>query len=405
MISLQVGSMQASAKKLQSYLQSRGMKVWVCVDMMGGDNYRNEIIDAIEAADFFIILLNNKWALSGECEFEYNYAIRLNLTSYESGRTSRGVARKPVFIPIAFSDLDWGAHRHVRLLAANTNFIVHNDVNLVDSDATATIKSVASSIQQHGIELPDPVAPTQVSQLEPQSSPASTDSQDPETSGWQQAVALLADRVTKLEAQLVAQENGQPTPVPQIEAKQEFKAMHGPSTNLSSVYDPAMNTHTDSNQLGKGYLGNCLAYGGVNGVNGVPEWMSIHLENVNHDLASGRVECKVTRTVESVDWSAYTGPAISQAKKEEIEREFWVNGDKSQGKNTYTTRGEGQYDARKRCLLLWTQGYSSNIPSMGWGNETLMLTYDGQRLLGVCHYSGGDINMGNINNGIVLNEY
>ena len=71
-------------------------------------NYRLSSFKKVELSDIFslrqvvIIMLNEQWALSGECQDEYNYAKRLNLTSYESGRSERGQPRLPAFCPIAF---------------------------------------------------------------------------------------------------------------------------------------------------------------------------------------------------------------------------------------------------------------------------------------------------------------
>ena len=43
--------------------------------------YRYEIANAVENANIMILLLNEAWATSRECEDEFNYAKRLNLTS------------------------------------------------------------------------------------------------------------------------------------------------------------------------------------------------------------------------------------------------------------------------------------------------------------------------------------
>ena len=83
---------------------------------------------------FFICsrLLNKEWVSSGECEREFAIATRLNLTSYEkglfifeqirmyslittikdffhfvTGTAKRPEPRVPIFIPIAFPNLDW----------------------------------------------------------------------------------------------------------------------------------------------------------------------------------------------------------------------------------------------------------------------------------------------------------
>jgi hypothetical protein len=49
----------------------------------------------------------------------YNFALRLNLTSHEKGRTARNQPRLPVLLPIAFPGLDWDAHPSIQLLAGD----------------------------------------------------------------------------------------------------------------------------------------------------------------------------------------------------------------------------------------------------------------------------------------------
>ena len=71
MISLQVKSMQKSALYLRDILEQKGLSVWLCVEMSGGDQYRTEIVHAIKTCKVFLPLINNAWALSGECEDEY----------------------------------------------------------------------------------------------------------------------------------------------------------------------------------------------------------------------------------------------------------------------------------------------------------------------------------------------
>jgi len=148
MISLQCKTMGESSVKLKDFLEKNGLEVWLCMEMAGGESYRDSIVDAIDAADFVVIMLNNEWALSGECTDEYNYAKRLNLTSYETGKSARPDPRRPVFVPIAYNNLDWNAHKHVRLLSSSTNMIVHDGLNLNEGNFDKTMTSVMTSIQK-----------------------------------------------------------------------------------------------------------------------------------------------------------------------------------------------------------------------------------------------------------------
>ena len=70
--------------------------------------------------------VENRRRTSGECKDEFNFARRRNLTSHERGQTTDGQRRLPIIVPIAFSNLQWDKHEHVELLAASTNFLVHD---------------------------------------------------------------------------------------------------------------------------------------------------------------------------------------------------------------------------------------------------------------------------------------
>ena len=76
MISVQVGSMGPSARIVQQHLGALGIKVWVCMDMQGGDQYRDEIVSAVDQCNFFVIMCNQRWAESGECLDEFNLFMR-----------------------------------------------------------------------------------------------------------------------------------------------------------------------------------------------------------------------------------------------------------------------------------------------------------------------------------------
>jgi len=165
-ISLNVSSMKESALHLKNYLESKGLSVWICVDLLGGENYRDEIIKALKSCSVMILLINEEWALSGECQDEYALAKRLNLTSHESGRSKRENPRKPCFIPIAFPNLNWTSHSHVELLAASTNFITHNNNSLLNGNAQQTLNTVALSLKHLGFKMQiDAIEPTTVPNL------------------------------------------------------------------------------------------------------------------------------------------------------------------------------------------------------------------------------------------------
>lgn len=63
----------------------------MCTDIDGGDSYREEILANVRDAKVFLIFVNEKWAKSQECAFEFNYAMvrhLLNITFGEKSKTS-----------------------------------------------------------------------------------------------------------------------------------------------------------------------------------------------------------------------------------------------------------------------------------------------------------------------------
>ena len=119
--------------------------------MLGGDAFRDEIVTQGKCCDVFLLLLNEEWALSGECKDENALAKRLNLTSHERGRTKRTEPRLPVFIPVAFPNLNWSGHSHVELLAASTNFLSQS-TEVITPDSPL-LKKNSNSIQNAGFAI------------------------------------------------------------------------------------------------------------------------------------------------------------------------------------------------------------------------------------------------------------
>ncbi len=118
---------QDTAIEIKKWLEAGGISCWICTEnLTAGANYRNDIVNAVDNCTVFLPLINSEWAKSGECESEFNYAKRLHLTSHEQGRTQRNSFRKPALVPIAFPDLDWGAHKHIKLLASEVLFFCYS---------------------------------------------------------------------------------------------------------------------------------------------------------------------------------------------------------------------------------------------------------------------------------------
>ena len=58
----------------------------------------------------------------------------------------------PIFVPFAFSNLDWNAYPHIQLLAASTNFIVHDAPTFESGNTTKRLDDLLLSM--HGAGLP-----------------------------------------------------------------------------------------------------------------------------------------------------------------------------------------------------------------------------------------------------------
>lgn len=117
MISLNCKTMLETAQKIRHFLETNGLKVWLCVNMAAGADFRDEIVAAVDSCEVLLPLINEAWCLSKECKYEFNYGFRKHLSS-DTGL--------PHIIPMCFPDLDWNAHGHVRALLANTNALVYN---------------------------------------------------------------------------------------------------------------------------------------------------------------------------------------------------------------------------------------------------------------------------------------
>lgn len=61
----------------------------MCTDIDGGDSFREEILANVRDAKVFLIFVNEKWAKSQECAFEFNYAMVRHLVNITYGKKSK----------------------------------------------------------------------------------------------------------------------------------------------------------------------------------------------------------------------------------------------------------------------------------------------------------------------------
>jgi len=130
-LSLNVGSSKTLADKARSVFHSHGISTWMCTDIDGGETFREEIVANVRDAKVFLIFLNEKWAKSDECVFEYNYATRKNLTK-----------KSPVIMPIVTEDFNIEKYAHVDALLANFQGVFLNQVTCVQFFFLITAESV-----------------------------------------------------------------------------------------------------------------------------------------------------------------------------------------------------------------------------------------------------------------------
>jgi len=76
MISLHCGTMMQPAKEVQKYLHENGYSTWLCDDMEAGASYRLDISVAASTSKAVVLLINERWCMSAECQFEFNIALR-----------------------------------------------------------------------------------------------------------------------------------------------------------------------------------------------------------------------------------------------------------------------------------------------------------------------------------------
>eukprot|EP00299_Pterocystis_sp_00344_P006297 c18104_g1_i1.p1 GENE.c18104_g1_i1~~c18104_g1_i1.p1 ORF type:complete len:541 (-),score=97.13 c18104_g1_i1:5-1543(-) len=80
------------AHDLKQFFVTRGRSVFICEDIAGGENFRTVIAENSMYCSYFVLLVDVEWVKSGECRFEFNMALRMNLKT-----------GKPVIIPVLMS--------------------------------------------------------------------------------------------------------------------------------------------------------------------------------------------------------------------------------------------------------------------------------------------------------------
>mmetsp|Transcript_49338 Transcript_49338/g.115879 ORF Transcript_49338/g.115879 Transcript_49338/m.115879 type:complete len:349 (+) Transcript_49338:252-1298(+) len=134
MIGLCFKSQCERGKRLRDFLEAKGYEVFLFVDMKGGDLFRQQIAINALYCKAFVPLMDKAWALSDECLYEFNMALRKNMTK-----------RTPQIIPVLcdqFEDIV-GSRPEVEGFLANVNC---NTIILSEDDETLAFERLHESI-------------------------------------------------------------------------------------------------------------------------------------------------------------------------------------------------------------------------------------------------------------------
>ena len=99
---------------LHGYLENAGVKTFICLEMEAGASFRTEINFNASNCKVMIILLDQAWTESTECESEFNCAYKLF--------TNKGT---PEMLPIVIGGFKWINHKTkegVRAHSITSNF-------------------------------------------------------------------------------------------------------------------------------------------------------------------------------------------------------------------------------------------------------------------------------------------
>jgi len=148
------------------------------------------------------------------------------------------IFRLPIFIPIAFSDLNWNAYPHVQLLAASTNFIVHDDITLEVGNNQKCIEQILLSMHSVGlsVDLPESLKHMNENQkniLSSSSSSSSSNSPQDQLLAITESLKAFATSIQALAHQSIMNEVAH--------------TKHHPSSSTSITTTTTTNTNTNDN--------------------------------------------------------------------------------------------------------------------------------------------------------------
>jgi len=134
MISFHVATMKEKVVEFAEKLRNLGYSVWICLDIAGGDAFRDSIVTNVVKCSVFLPFINEGWAKSKECLWECNIAQRRAL-----------VTGAPVILPIYIGGFSWmEKYPLVYGMSCNTNGLA-----LQNDDWDDVFAKLLTSLQVH----------------------------------------------------------------------------------------------------------------------------------------------------------------------------------------------------------------------------------------------------------------
>jgi len=150
MLSVHCASMLGNANNLKKFLEELGYTVFLCDQMLAGDQYRSAISGNALRCKVFIAFMNAKWCTSRECEYEFNIALRTNLTN----------AGVPKIIPLLLEDFAlYKQYDSIYGMLCSTNGLVVKESELNLSTWQKIEQILQLAVEKKGAPAPVPAIP------------------------------------------------------------------------------------------------------------------------------------------------------------------------------------------------------------------------------------------------------
>jgi len=119
MVSFNVATLGRFAKTMYTSLERDARTCWICTQSIPlGVEWRDAIQSAVEGSSHFVMLINDEWLKSGECQHEYKIALAL----YNKHK-------RPKMLPVIFPDVQKMDTGVLLGIAANFNCIQVDDAS------------------------------------------------------------------------------------------------------------------------------------------------------------------------------------------------------------------------------------------------------------------------------------